>query len=123
MNIKLVQSGGFGLQQLTLCMSSKQNQKSKFRSTSVWKKFRSRLKSERKVDYITQKKLLSGWNLHHCDLDESHYTDLSNEENYVCLNKMMHSVVHDLYRYYVKDETVIDRLLEILQRMKEINEK
>lgn len=102
-------------------MSATQNQKSKFRATSKWKKFRSRLKSERKVDYITQKKLLKGWNLHHLDLDESHYQDLTDESKYVCLNKMTHSIVHDLLRYYVKDPTVIDRLREILERMKEIN--
>lgn len=104
-------------------MSTKQNQKSKFRSSSVWKKFRSRLKSERKVDYITQKKLLKGFNLHHCDLREENYQNLENEDNFVTLNKQTHEIVHHLYRYYVSDETVIQRLEEVLRQMKEINEK
>lgn len=102
-------------------MSATQNARSKFRASSKWKKFRSRLKSERKVDYITQKKLLKCWNLHHLDMRDENYQNLENEDNFVCLNKMMHEVVHDLYRYYVHDETVIDRLEEILKKMKEIN--
>ena len=102
-------------------MSATQNQKSKFRATSKWKKFRSQMKTERKIDYITQKRLLKGWNLHHLDLNEQNYQDISDETKFVCLNKMTHEIVHDLYRYYVKDPEVIDRLKEVLERMRQIN--
>ena len=33
----------------------------------------------------------------------------------------IHSIVHKLYPYYKKDPLVIDRLRELLERMKEIN--
>lgn len=91
-----------------------QKEKSKFRASSKWKNFRSYLAKKRKVDYISQRPLRSGFNVHHCD--EKHY-DLLDEERFYCLQKSMHQVVHRLYTYYKKDPTIIERLEEILQKM------
>ena len=90
-------------------------EKSKFRTTSKWKKFRVYKKKEQNnLDYISQRTLPKGANLHH--LDEKHYDDLS-PEKFVFLGKTMHKVVHFLYIYYKKDHTIINRLKEVLDRM------
>jgi hypothetical protein len=105
-------------------MSKKsQNSKSKFRATSKWKKFRKQLKDERKVDEVTLSKLYAGWNLHHCDMDEQHYTDVSNPSNFKCLNKKTHDFIHWGYNYYKKDPTFIDRIQSVWDLMKELNDK
>ena len=104
-------------------ISKSQSSKTKFRSTSRWKKFRQYCKKRDKVDYITQKPLLKGFNLHHLNLNETHYQDLSDETKFVCLNKSTHEMVHWLYRYYQNDQTIIDRLEEILKQMFQINKK
>ena len=90
-------------------------EKSKFRASSKWKKFRILKKKEQNnLDYISQRPLPKGANLHH--LDEKHYDDLS-PEKFVFLGKTMHKVVHFLYIYYKKDHTIIERLKEVLDRM------
>ena len=94
-------------------MTSKE--KSKFRASSKWKKFRIfKKKEQNNLDYISQRTLPKGANLHH--LDEKHYDDLS-PEKFVFLGKTMHKVVHFLYIYYKKDHTIINRLKEVLDRM------
>lgn len=102
-------------------MNSGQRRKTKFRSSAVWKKFRSRLKSERKVDEITRKPLLKGFQLHHLDLDENHYEDISDETHFSCLNRQTHDMIHWLLRYYIADPGIIDRLRDFCERHKEIN--
>ncbi|MBQ0003583.1 MAG: hypothetical protein KBT21_08590 [Treponema sp.] len=98
-----------------------QKEKTKFRQSVKWKKFRIYMKSKYRVDYITHKPLRSGWNLHHMDLNEENYTDISDESHFMALNKMMHEIVHDLYRYFVNDEEILNRLKHILMEMKKIN--
>lgn len=102
-------------------MSKAQNKKSKFRSTSTWKKFRKSMKDKQKTDIITGKPLLKGFNLHHCDLNEEHYEDISKEDNFVCLNKTTHEVVHWLFRYKNWRE-VLQNLYKLLEKMEKINE-
>lgn len=48
-----------------------------------------------------------------------HYTDITNKDNFVFLNKTTHETVHFLFRYYIKDEQIIDRLREVLREMKD----
>lgn len=48
-----------------------------------------------------------------------HYMDIRDKDNFVFLNKTTHETVHFLFRYYIKDEQVIDRLREVLQEMKD----
>lgn len=73
------------------------------------------------ICYITHKKLLKGANLHHLDLDENKYSDISKPENFVYLNKSLHEVVHVIWRYYKNDPEVLDRLKDVLDKMLILN--
>lgn len=103
-------------------MNEAQKKKASFRNSAKWKKFKHFKNVEQGgVCFITHKKLLKGANLHHLDLDENHYTDLSNPNNFVYLNKSLHDVIHTIWRYYKSDPEVLDRIKEVLDRMVEIN--
>ena len=100
-----------------------QKEKTKFRSSSKWKSFRQELKKEQKVDFITRRPLLKGFAVHHLDMRDQYYTDLTKKEKFICLNKKMHKdIVHELYRYYQKDPEILDRLKEVLDRMNDFNQ-
>lgn len=96
--------------------------KSKFRRSSKWTSFRRKLKYIRRVDEITLKPLLPGFNVHHLDLNEQNYEDTSNLDHFACLNKRTHQFAHWIYSQYVKDPAILDRLRDLLERMKYINE-
>lgn len=55
------------------------------------------------------------------DLDFENYTKIEDHENFVLLNKLSHDFVHWIYKYYVKDKDVIERIVKILDKMVEIN--
>ena len=95
-----------------------QQEKKRFRNSSNWKQLRKYCKKRDKVDYITQKSLLKGFNLHHLDLNDEHYKDITDESKFICLNKQTHEALHWLYRYYKTDPTVLDRLTTLLDIMK-----
>lgn len=99
-----------------------QKDKTKFRQSAKWKKFKAYMKKTRKVDCVTLSPLHKGHNLHHLDLNEEHYSDISDETHFEPLNRKTHEVVHFLYGYYIKDEGVIERLKNLLDRMVDINE-
>lgn len=96
-----------------------QNKKSKFRASSKWKDFRKKMKDKQKVDFITGKPLYAGFNLHHLDLDENHYEDISNEDNFICLNRKSHDLIHFLFRYKEWRQLLknIETLLEIMEKI------
>lgn len=101
-------------------MSKEQNLKSKFRSSKVWKEHRKKVyHKDGGKDYITGHKLLKGYNCHHLDLRSVNYKKLEDINHFISLNKQTHETVHFLYRYYEKDPTVLDRLKEVLDKMKE----
>lgn len=102
-----------------------QKAKNKFRATKKWKDFRDKKRKEQKVDPITGAKLTRMANLHHCDLDESHYEDISNEDNFVFLNQMSHKVVHFFFLKSKPSEwrNRIKNIIPILERMEELNTK
>lgn len=103
-------------------MNETQKKKRAFRNSAKWKKFRHFKNVEQGgLCYISLKKLLKGANLHHLDLDENKYSDISKPENFVYLNKSLHEVVHVLWRYYKNDPDVLDRLKEVLDRMLILN--
>lgn len=99
-----------------------QQRKTSFRSTSTWQRYKKKRKHiDGDMDYITHHHLQKGWSLHHMDLDPSHYTDISDDSDFICLNKEIHTVVHQLYPLYEQDEEIISRLEEVLHMMKDIN--
>ena len=106
----------------SIYLNQNQKAKTKFRATKKWKDFRHKIYIKQGgKDYITQSKLRKYSALHHCDLDQNHYEDLSNEDNFYYLNNGCHDTVHYLFTYYKKDQTVLDRLQEVLDKMLEVN--
>jgi hypothetical protein len=99
-----------------------QKDKTKFRRSAKWKKFKAYVRKIKKVDCITLYPLRKGHNLHHLDLNEAHYEDVSDISHFEPLNRKTHETVHFLYPYYVKDNAIIDRLRDLLERMRIINE-
>jgi hypothetical protein len=90
--------------------------KAKFRQRKCWKDFREHMKevSENK-DFITKSKLYKTWNLHH--LDPEHY-ELLEDDRFVALNSMTHDFVEWFYKYYRKDPDVLERIKNVMERMK-----
>ena len=100
-----------------------QQKKTKFRQSYKWKKLRTRLKAEREVDELTQLPLQAGWSLHHMDLDEAHYTNISDPSKFMCLNRQSHEILHWLLKHSERDPEFLDRLVDICNEHKEINKK
>lgn len=103
-------------------MNRAQQSKRNFRKSRRWKDFR-RLMYIRsgKTDLITGHRLKKGWQVHHRSLDESKYEVLE-ECNFICVNNLTHKVIHWLWENYREDESILDRLKDEMERMKEINE-
>lgn len=100
----------------------KQKVKTKFRGSSTWKDFRKKMKEVYSgKDALTGFPLRKGWNLHHMDLDPENYTDISNLDNFIPLNKASHEVIHFCFRYYQKDQNFLTNLEKLLKRMLEVN--
>lgn len=100
-------------------------ERKKFRYTDKWRNFRKKIIEEQKVDPVTGSKLTKMCNLHHCDLNEDHYDDISNRDNFVALNLETHKVVHFLF---LKSRPKawrqrIKGLIKILEKMEELNGK
>ena len=90
-----------------------QQEKSKFRETTIWKEFRKELKEKRKVDAITGRKLTKTWNCHHERFDSRFYTDL-NDDYFLCLNNQMHDLLHVCVSETIKNPQFMIRLSEIV---------
>lgn len=79
--------------------------------SSAWKVFRSKMKKKAScIDWVTKKPLSKTWNLHHLDLRSEHYKDISDPERFMPLNEDTHEFVHWLYRHWLKDKGILDRL-------------
>ena len=105
-----------------MSLNETQKTKKKFRQTKAWKQLRHDKNVEQKgTDPITLGKLSKTCNLHHLDLDEENYSQIDNKDNCILLNKVTHDMVHWLYKYQSKDKQFIDRLMEVVNRMIELN--
>lgn len=100
-------------------ISAESKAKNKFRQTSKWKKFRASIKKARKVDFVTNRPLLKGWQLHHANMQLGMYTNL-NPENFYALNKTSHELIHFLFRYADWRE-LLERVRIILEKMEQLN--
>ena len=104
-----------------LKMNEAQRKKRNFRARKVWKLFKLRKKKEcGGIDLITLSKLGKRFELHHEDLREENYEKLN--DNFLPCNNQTHEMIHWLYRYYVKDPGIIDRLKAEMEKMKAINQ-
>lgn len=99
-------------------MTKEAKHKQKFRSSAKWKKFRAYMKKKYKVDAITGKPLRAGWQLHHLDMSDDHYEDLE-EENFICLNRNTHKIIHEIFRY--DTDQYLYNMNKYLCKMKELN--
>lgn len=98
--------------------ASSQSWKTKFRASSIWKKWRHRIfVKDKGIDYITGKKLYAGCNCHHMDLREENYKNLEDENRFIMLNKKSHEFIHWLFTYWTKDKDIINRITNLLQEM------
>lgn len=105
-----------------MSLNETQKTKKKFRQTKAWKQLRhDKNVEQRGIDPITLGKLSKTCNLHHLDLDEENYSKIDNKDNFILLNKVTHDMVHWLYKYQSKDKQFIDRLMEVVNRMIELN--
>ena len=96
-------------------------EREKFRKSYKWKKFRAFAKDYYgNRDYITHAILQRDWNLHHLNLDMNKYSDLSEISNFIPLNKDVHKALHTLHFFWKKDPAVIDRLLQVFEKMRSI---
>ena len=95
-----------------------EEEKKKFRRSKQWSNFRQKMRRwYQKHDALTLKPLLCDWNLHHLDMDDKNYTDLSNEDKFIPLNKDTHKFVHWFFRLYRHDPDIIKRLEAIMRLM------
>ena len=91
--------------------------KDKVRRSKEWKELRKKIQSQYNgKDPITNSNLYKGFNVHHLDMSVENYDNLS-IERFVPLNKMTHDTIHFLYRYYIKEKNILERIREILERM------
>jgi len=97
------------------------SERAAFRRRKQWLEFRESFRKEK--DALTGSKLSRRFNLHHLDLNPSHYSDLSHRENFVPLNSQSHDFVHWGLCYYKKDpEGFISRMRDIWDKMIELDE-
>lgn len=95
-----------------------QEEKVKFRRSAPWSRLRQKLRLRfHKKDFITGKDLTRTWNLHHLDMNDKNYTDLSNESKFIPLNKDTHKFIHWLFRLYRHDKSVLTRIKVVLDQM------
>lgn len=76
------------------------------------------MKKKYKVDAITGKPLRAGWQLHHLDMSDENYEDLK-EENFICLNRNTHKIIHEIFRY--DTDQYLYNMNKYLCKMKELN--
>lgn len=98
-----------------MALNKTQKMKRDWRKSKAWKDFRHEMNVRQKgIDPITGRKLTKGSNLHHKILtsDEEVYTDISDPDKYIMLNKTSHDVIHFCLRYVkmTHDMSIIDRL-------------
>lgn len=102
--------------------TAEQKAKIKFRSSAAWKKFRAYLKKERKVDFITGKKLYFGFQVHHCDLHFENYSNIGNQDNFITVNRQSHEIIHWGFKYD-NWEFLLVRLAQVWLKMDKLNDR
>lgn len=102
----------------------KMNKKDKFRQSKAWKDWRKTCYNYYKgKDYVTGKPLYKGYNLHHLDNKLENYSNLDDEERFLPLNSKTHAFIEWLWTYWKKDHGIIDRIIFVLEKMKDFGSK
>lgn len=99
------------------------NSRNEFRNSEEWRNFRCQKAEEQNyLDFITGEPLKDNWNLHHCCLDHSKYFDISNPDNFVCLNKKTHNRIHSLFLDDWKNMDLDENTVKVLTKMEKLNQ-
>ncbi len=91
-------------------------ERSEFRKSDKWHKFKAKCRLHTSKDYITKEPLCRMWNLHHLDLNTKRYDNLD-MHRFMPLNPKTHETIHELFKWYKKDPKVLDRIKETLEKM------
>ena len=94
-------------------------QRSDFRKTNAWHKWKAKCRLHTSKDYITKEPLCRKWNLHHLDLNVQRYDNITDMNRFMPLNPKTHEIIHELFKWYKKDHKVIDRIKRTLDLMEE----
>lgn len=94
-------------------------QRSDFRKTNAWHKWKAKCRLHTSKDYITKEPLCRKWNLHHLDLNIQRYDNITDMNRFMPLNPKTHEIIHELFKWYKKDHKVIDRIKRTLDLMEE----
>lgn len=98
-------------------MNNSQKKKRNFRASKKWKEFRHKIYIKQKgIDPITRKKLIKGCNLHHRNLSEDEYENITDDNDFVMLNKQTHEFCHWLHKYWKNDPDILGRIEEELNK-------
>lgn len=93
-----------------------------FRKSSKWKNFRTKMKKKYFAkDAITHEPLTRTWELHHLNLDNKKYDDLSDTEMFKPLNENTHKIVHWFWKHIKADSEFFPRFLSVIMNMCRIN--
>lgn len=99
------------------------NDRNEFRQSQEWKNFRENKAIEQDyLDFVTGEPLTDNWNLHHLDLNQSHYFDISDPSHFVALNKTTHNIIHRLFLEDWEKQVLDEKEVYILSKMKELNQ-
>ena len=94
-------------------------QRSEFRKTDKWHKWKAKCRLHTSKDFITKDPLCRNWNLHHLDLNIQRYDHIDDMNRFMPLNPKTHEVIHEIFKWYKKDHKVIDRIKKTLDLMEE----
>ena len=94
-------------------------QRSEFRKTDKWHKWKAKCRLHTSKDFITKEPLCRNWNLHHLDLNIQRYDYIDDMNRFMPLNPKTHEIIHELFKWYKKDHKVFDRIKYTLDKMEE----
>lgn len=93
-----------------------------FRGSSAWKALKAKVaQAQGNKCFVSGRPLKSRANLHHLDLDLSHYEQVADMSRFVYLSADIHDAVHTLYKCPVGWKKALENLANVLQRMDELN--
>ena len=102
-------------------ISKAQSAKTKFRRSAKWTKFRRHMKKKQQTDPITGSPLSPTCSIHHLDMREDNYEDLSDKTHFVALNPQSHETVHFIWQAHGGWRRAVLSIIRILKSMEKIN--
>jgi len=104
-----------------------QKKKAKLRHSREWKNLKNRLIAERgMIDELTMRLLDAEEKVtcHHMNLNAEEYGEFSKDDDFMLLSESSHKAVHWLWHITKGvDFSILDRIREILERMKELTDE